>query len=89
MHVNIYLFGASGRQLFLTLYSDLYRYEFLIGAPPFETESHEGTYDRIVGVDLRFPPDCGISAAAKVGIFISHCCMDFTWAGQIRFIFPS
>eukprot|EP01084_Bolivina_argentea_P092709 166766_1 len=40
-------------------------YEFLIGAPPFETESHEGTYDRIVGVDLRFPPDCGISAAAK------------------------
>ncbi|KAG8141045.1 hypothetical protein E2320_003681 [Naja naja] len=30
-------------------------YEFLVGNPPFETESHLETYRRIISVDLRFP----------------------------------
>lgn len=30
-------------------------YEFLCGKPPFETESHQETYRRIVSVDLKFP----------------------------------
>lgn len=30
-------------------------YEFLVGTPPFETESHSATYRRIANVDLRFP----------------------------------
>lgn len=30
-------------------------YEFLVGVPPFETESHQATYSRISKVDLRFP----------------------------------
>ncbi len=69
---------------FLTPYCDFSRYEFLIGVPPFETESHKGTYDRIVGVDLRFPPDCGISAAARVSIFMSDCCSRYSTWGQER-----
>ncbi|KAG5175951.1 kinase-like domain-containing protein [Tribonema minus] len=31
-------------------------YEFLVGAPPFETESHSATWRRISRVDLHFPP---------------------------------
>ena len=31
-------------------------YEFLAGKPPFETESHQATYNRIIGVDLQWPP---------------------------------
>jgi len=31
-------------------------YEFLCGKPPFETASHQETYQRIVNVDLKFPP---------------------------------
>ena len=30
-------------------------YEFLVGSPPFDTESHSETYRRIVKVDLQFP----------------------------------
>ena len=30
-------------------------YEFLCGKPPFETESHQETYQKIVKVDLKFP----------------------------------
>ena len=30
-------------------------YEFLCGKPPFETASHQETYQRIVKVDLKFP----------------------------------
>ena len=30
-------------------------YEFLVGNPPFEAESHSATYRRISRVDLRFP----------------------------------
>ena len=31
-------------------------YEFLCGKPPFETATHQETYQRIIRVDLRFPP---------------------------------
>ncbi len=30
-------------------------YEFLVGSPPFEAESHRATYRRISSVDLKFP----------------------------------
>lgn len=30
-------------------------YEFLVGKPPFETETHAETYRRITQVDLKFP----------------------------------
>uniref|UniRef100_T1J277 Aurora kinase n=1 Tax=Strigamia maritima TaxID=126957 RepID=T1J277_STRMM len=31
-------------------------YEFLVGKPPFESETHKDTYARIKRVDIRFPP---------------------------------
>ena len=31
-------------------------YEFLVGKPPFESESNNETYRRITRVDLKFPP---------------------------------
>jgi serine/threonine protein kinase len=30
-------------------------YEFLVGSPPFETDSHSATYRRIQRVDIRWP----------------------------------
>merc|ERR1712109_153343 len=30
-------------------------YEFLVGNPPFETESHQETYRRILNVDIKWP----------------------------------
>ena len=30
-------------------------YEFLVGKPPFETESHAETYKRILSVDIKWP----------------------------------
>jgi serine/threonine protein kinase len=32
-------------------------YEFLVGKPPFQTASHDGTYKKIKSVDYMFPPD--------------------------------
>jgi aurora kinase len=40
-------------------------FEFLVGVPPFETESYKATYDRIQRVDLKFPRDPAISNEAK------------------------
>merc|ERR1739847_163247 len=37
-------------------------YEFLCGKPPFETASHQATYQRIVNVDLKFPPHVTLGA---------------------------
>lgn len=38
-------------------------YEFLVGAPPFEADTHSLTYRRIASVDLRFPR--GVSEDAQ------------------------
>ncbi|XP_031269669.1 serine/threonine-protein kinase Aurora-3 isoform X1 [Pistacia vera] len=40
-------------------------YEFLYGAPPFEAESQNDTFKRIVNVDLIFPSTPSISSEAK------------------------
>ncbi|XP_058085832.1 serine/threonine-protein kinase Aurora-3-like [Magnolia sinica] len=40
-------------------------YEFLYGVPPFEAESQEDTFKRIVEIDLSFPPTAHVSAEAK------------------------
>ncbi|KAL6008014.1 Serine/threonine-protein kinase Aurora-3 [Asimina triloba] len=40
-------------------------YEFLYGVPPFEAESQEDTFRRIVEIDLNFPPTPPVSAQAK------------------------
>ncbi|XVF73363.1 hypothetical protein PTKIN_Ptkin12aG0195700 [Pterospermum kingtungense] len=40
-------------------------YEFLYGAPPFEAESQQDTFKRIVKVDLSFPPTPDVSMEAK------------------------
>ncbi|XP_058104694.1 serine/threonine-protein kinase Aurora-3 [Magnolia sinica] len=40
-------------------------FEFLYGAPPFEAESQEDTFRRIVEIDLSFPPTPHVSAEAK------------------------
>jgi aurora kinase len=44
-------------------------YEFLVGSPPFETESHSATYRRIQRVDIRWPgflPDDAKDLIAKL-----------------------
>jgi len=37
-------------------------YEFLCGKPPFETASHQATYQRIMRVDLEFPSHVSLGA---------------------------
>jgi serine/threonine protein kinase len=37
-------------------------YEFLCGEPPFQTDSQNRTFRRIVSVDLKFPNDISLSA---------------------------
>jgi len=37
-------------------------YEFLCGKPPFESETNQDTYKRIVNIDLRFPNHVSASA---------------------------
>lgn len=41
-------------------------YEFLCGKPPFETASHQETYQRIINVDLKFPSYVS-AGKAKIG----------------------
>ena len=50
-------------------------YEFLVGKPPFESDSHNETYRRITKVDLQFPSYVSEGArdlVAKVRIVIDH-----------------
>jgi aurora kinase A len=35
-------------------------YEFLVGKPPFETESHNETYQRITSVVIKWPPHLSV-----------------------------
>ena len=37
-------------------------YEFLVGCPPFETESYKETYVRIRSVDIKFPKEVNYGA---------------------------
>jgi len=37
-------------------------YELLVGKPPFETESHDGTYKKITSVDYKFPHGLSLEA---------------------------
>ena len=46
--------GSHGEQVDLWALGVLC-YEFLVGKPPFETETHADTYARITKVDLHFP----------------------------------
>lgn len=42
-------------------------YEFLVGVPPFETESHSATYRRIQRVDIRWPTNMSDDAKDLIG----------------------
>ena len=42
-------------------------YEFLVGAPPFEADTHRQTYRRIVEVDIKYPPDMPADARDFIG----------------------
>jgi len=42
-------------------------YEFLVGVPPFETESHSATYRRIQRVDIRWPTGMPEDARDLIG----------------------
>ena len=41
-------------------------YEFLVGKPPFKTESKLDTYRNIVNIRLHFPPHVSIQARALI-----------------------
>ena len=48
-------------------------YELLVGKPPFETPTHDATYQRITRVEYKFPPNVSQEAAdliSKVLFFI-------------------
>merc|ERR1711892_673525 len=45
-------------------------YEFLVGKPPFESESNNETYRRITRVDLRFPPHVSDGARDLITQFL-------------------
>ena len=42
-------------------------YEFLAGKPPFETESHQETYSRIIKVDIKWPKHFSAGKQAREG----------------------
>ncbi|XP_076469920.1 aurora kinase C-like [Babylonia areolata] len=47
-------------------------YEFLVGNPPFEAESHSDTYSRITRVDLRFPDFMSTGARDLISKLLRH-----------------
>ena len=47
-------------------------YEFLVGKPPFETESNNETYRRITKVDLKFPADMSDGAMDLISRLLRH-----------------
>lgn len=48
-----------------------FRYEFLVGSPPFEDESKKATYQKIKNVDVKFPSFLSRQAISliRVGLF--------------------
>uniref|UniRef100_A0A8C5QTJ2 non-specific serine/threonine protein kinase n=1 Tax=Leptobrachium leishanense TaxID=445787 RepID=A0A8C5QTJ2_9ANUR len=47
-------------------------YEFLVGKPPFETESHQETYRRISKVEFHFPPFVVEGARDLISKLLKH-----------------
>ena len=47
-------------------------YEFLVGKPPFETESNNETYRRICKVDLKFPHEMSSGAKDLIARLLRH-----------------
>lgn len=47
-------------------------YEFLVGRPPFESETHSETYRRISKVDLRFPSHLSDSVKDLISSLLKH-----------------
>ncbi|XP_040187462.1 aurora kinase A isoform X2 [Rana temporaria] len=47
-------------------------YEFLVGKPPFETDSHQETYRRISKVEYNFPPHVSEGARDLVSKLLKH-----------------
>jgi aurora kinase, other len=48
-------------------------YEFLVGNPPFEAQSHTDTYKRIAKVDLKFPSHVSASARDLISKVCATC----------------
>ncbi len=47
-------------------------YELLVGKPPFETPSHEGTYNKIRKVEYRCPPYMNVDACDLINKLLKH-----------------
>ncbi|XP_056130760.1 aurora kinase A isoform X2 [Lampris incognitus] len=49
-------------------------YEFLVGSPPFETNSHEETYRKISRVEFSYPAKVSVSSGARdlIGRLLKH-----------------
>ncbi|KAM4622697.1 aurora kinase A-A-like [Discoglossus pictus] len=47
-------------------------YEFLVGKPPFETETHQETYRRISKVEYQFPPHVSDGARDLISKLLKH-----------------
>ena len=47
-------------------------YEFLVGKPPFETESHQETYSRITKVDIKWPKNFPPGARDLISKLLRH-----------------
>ncbi|XP_053309047.1 aurora kinase A [Spea bombifrons] len=47
-------------------------YEFLVGKPPFETETHQETYRRISKVEYQFPPFVSEGARDLISKLLKH-----------------
>ena len=51
-------------------------YEFLVGSPPFEAESHADTYARITKVDVRFPDFVNTGSRDLILKVRTLCCVN-------------
>ncbi|XP_069809851.1 aurora kinase A isoform X2 [Dendropsophus ebraccatus] len=47
-------------------------YEFLVGKPPFETETHQETYRKISKVEYQFPPHVSEGARDLISKLLKH-----------------
>jgi serine/threonine protein kinase len=47
-------------------------YELLVGKPPFETPSHDATYQKIIKVEYKCPPFVSSEASDLIGKVLKH-----------------